>query len=1060
MRSVIAYITKYPIWANALIILVGLFGIFSVMLIKKSFFPEVEPNMVMVSVAYPGASPEEMEEGIVLKVEQSLKGIQGIEETTSTASENSATISIEVDPEFNADLVLTEVKNAVDQINSFPESAEKPRVFKQKPRGDVIDMILSGDVDLLTLKRYADGIRDDLLTSELISQVTITGIPDREVSIEISEENLIRYGMRFDQVADAVRLNNRDISSGSVKGPNEEILIRSRAKENDAEGIGQIIVRTNADGSIIKLTDIADIKSQFADVPNKTKYNGNLAATIKISKFPEDDILDIRNYIVSYTEEFNKQNETMQIILDNDRSSYLLARLNILLNNGFIGLILVLVFLGIFLNLRLSFWVAFGIPFSFLGMLIVANLMGITINIMSLFGMIMVVGILVDDGIVVAENIYQHFEKGKSPLLASLDGTFEVLPAVFTGVSTTMLAFVAFYFFDGRFGSFVQDMATVVILCLALSLIECAFVLPPHIAHSGALVKKQEKGFRRWFNKWFGVFRDKFYGKILTKVVRYRYITLATALALVMVMSGLIQGKYLKMTFFPSFSRSDNIDVGLVLKPGTREWETERILTELEGKVWAYNQQAKEERPDGKDLVLSTRMDIGSSGSESGSHVGNLRVELLPEAERKSNKMLEAGKIRRFLGQVPEAQQLTVGEGRRWFGSPVSLSLKSRNLTELEKAKNYTKTALMSRADLKDITDSNIPGKREININLKPQAYVLGMTHNEITRQIRQGFFGDEAQRLQIGQDEVRVWVRYPESDRKSLGGLEQIKIRTTDGSEFPLTDLVEYETKRGIVSIKHLNGARENRVEAELSDPKLAAQPIIQDLRENLLPDLATQFPGVSVSFEGQARQGDRFGGSLLVAAPILLIGIYLLLSLTFNSFAQATLILLMIPLGILGAAIGHMIEGKPLSILSMYGIVALSGVIVNDAVVFADKYNRLIKQGHKVASAIFYAGKARFRPIILTSLTTIIGLFPLIRDTSATAQFLVPMAISVAYGILFGTMFILTIFPALIVVYNDILVLWKWVKNWLWNADGRLPGRTEVEPSFVLEQKIKKLQ
>lgn len=1059
MSNLISYLTKYPIWANALIIMVGLFGLISIFTIKKSFFPEVEPNLILISVAYPGASPEEMEEGVVLKIEQSLKGIQGIDEMTSTASENSANVSIEVDPEYDAEIVLTEVKNAVDQINSFPESIEKPRVFKQKPRGDVIDMIIMGDVDLATLKRYADGIRDDLLASSMISQVEVQGIPDLEISIEVSEETLIRYGLTFNQLSQAIQFNNRDISSGSVKAPTEEILIRARAKRDDAEGIGNIIIRTNPDGSILRLSDIASPKLQFADVPNKTLYNGKPAATLAVSKFPEDDILEIRDYVIAYTDKFNEENETVEIILDNDRSAYLLARLDILLSNGMMGLVLVLVFLGLFLNLRLSFWVAFGIPFSFLGMLIIANLIGITINIMSLFGMIMVVGILVDDGIVVAENIFSKYERGRTPLQSAIQGTTEVLPAVFTGVTTTILAFLAFYFFEGRFGQFVFDMATVVILCLTLSLVECTFILPPHIAHSGALSEKEPSRFRRWFNRGFEKVRDRHYGKLLAGVVRHRYITLAIALLLIMVMTGLVQGQYLKLTFFPSFSRSDNIDVGLVLKPGTREWETEKMLTELEKKVWAFNEEMKAQRPDGRDLVISTRLDLGSSGTESGGHTGNIRVELIPEQIRKMDKNRVAGMLREKIGNVPEAEQLTVGEGRRWFGSPVSLSLKSRNLDELERAKNYVKNALSSRPDLKDITDSNIPGKREINIQLKPQAYLLGLTHNDITSQVRQGFFGAEAQRLQIGQDEVRVWVRYPEKDRKSLGELEQIKIKTDDGNEYPLTDLVEYETKRGVVSIKHLDGARENRVEAELADPSLAAQPIILDLRENLLPELEAEFPGVSVSFEGQARQGDRFGGSLLVAAPVLLIGIYLLLSLTFNSFSQALLVLLMIPMGILGAALGHLIEGKPLSILSLYGIVALSGVIVNDAVVFADKYNRLIKEGHSVASAIFFAGKSRFRPIILTSLTTVVGLFPLIRDTSATAQFLVPMAISVAYGILFGTMFVLTIFPALIVAYNDLRVGLEWLKNALWNADTQLPSRTDVEPSLQIEKKLEKI-
>jgi len=1059
MRQIITYVTKYPIWSNIIILVVLLLGLVSMFTIKKSFFPEIEPNIISITVTYPGASPEEMEEGVVLKIEESLKGLQGIEEITSFASENTARISVEVDPDYKSEIVLTDVKNAVDRINSFPVNAEKPVIFNQKPVGDVIDMILVGDVDLWTLKRFAEGIRDDLLASNIITQITITGYPDREISIEVTEETLIRYGLTFDQLSNAVSLNNRDVSSGSIKATDEEVLIRSRAKRYDPEGIGEIIVRTNPDGSILRLKDVADVKQQFADVPNKTTYNGDPAVTIQVSKLPEDDIIEIRDYVIAYAEEFNDKNETVSIILDNDRSDYLLARLNILLNNGMVGLVLVLVFLGLFLNIRLSFWVAFGIPFSFLGMLFLAQMVGITINIISLFGMILVVGILVDDGIVVAENIYSHYEKGKRPLRASLDGTLEVLPAVFTGVSTTIVAFLAFFFFEGRFGQFILEMAIVVIFCLALSLVECAFILPPHIAHSGALSDKKPSKFRERFDRGFRYVRDRIYGRFLARVVRFRYITLALAIMSCLVMVGLIQGKYIKLTYFPSFSRSDNLDVSLVLKPGTREWKTEEMLQEIEEIIWQVNEEMSAERSDGREMVLSTRMDIGSAGEESGSHTGNLRIELLPEQVRGMDKPLVARRFSEAIGEVPEAEQLLVGEGRRWFGSPVSLSLKSRNLAELEGAKNMVKTALERRSDLKDIMDSNIPGKREINLELKPLAYVLGLTHNDITQQIRQGFFGDEVQRLQIGQDEVRVWLRYPEEDRKSLGQLEQIKIKTANGEEYPLSDLIEYETVRGVVNIKHLNGARENRIEAELANSLDAVQPILEDIRSNLVPEVRKAFPGVSISFEGQARQGDRFGGSFALAGPLILIAIFLLISLEFRSFSQSFLIILMIPMGILGAAIGHWIEGKPISILSSYGILALSGVIVNDAVVFADKYNRLLKQGHKVASAIFFAGKSRFRPILLTSLTTVVGLFPLIRDTSATARFLVPMAISVAYGILFGTFFILSIFPALVVAWNDLTVGFTWLKKWLWNAEVHPPSRVEVEPAIKEDERLEKI-
>ncbi|MDW3647915.1 MAG: efflux RND transporter permease subunit [Bacteroidia bacterium] len=1063
MERLIAYLTKYSIWSNGIILIVLMLGGFSIFNIKKAFFPEVDPNTISVTVVYPGASPEEMEEGVVIKVEEALKSIQGIEEINSKASENTASISVSVKNGYESEIVLTDVKNAVDRINSFPESAERPIVINAKPRETAISLILVGDLDLMNLKKYAETMRYDLLASGIISEVTTSGYPTREIAIEVPEETLIRYGMTFDQVANAVRLNNRDISSGSIKTENEEILIRSRAKQYDPKGLGEIIVRTNTDGSILRLSDIASIKAQFSEVPNKRYFNGKPAVTINVIKFPEENILTITDYVRAYAEEFNDANQSVEAVILDNRADYLNKRLDILTNNGLTGLILVLVFLGLFLNLRLSFWVAFGIPFSFLGMLFIADYVGVTINIMSLFGMILVIGILVDDGIVVGENIYAHFEKGKSPFRSAVDGTMEVMGSVFTGVSTTILSFSLFFFFEGRFGAIVKEMAVVVILCLIFSLIECYFVLPAHLAHSGALDKKEPSRFRKALDKGFSYLRDNLYGKVLANMIRYRYPVLAAALAMTLIVTGLVQGNYISSTFFPPISFSDNMDAAVVLKPGTRENITEGILKRIEQSAYDVEDELQAERGTEKSFLLATRVDVGTSGSarsgiNSGSHLGNVRITLAPQEETGVSKSKYAALMRQKLGPMPEVEQLTIGD-RRAFGKAVSLSLKSRDSKELELAKLETKSYLKTLADLRDITDNNIPGNREINLKLKPQAYLLGLTHNDITRQIRQGFFGEEAQRLQIGQDEVRVWVRYPRSGRRSLGDMDAIKIRTAAGQEYPLTELVEYDTKRGVIDIVHLNGAREVRVEADLADQSTPVAPILTGLQEDFVPKLREKYSTLQVSFEGQSRRGAEFGASLGIVAPFFLVGMVLLIALGTMSFSQSILIISMIPLGLIGAVIGHGLEGKPVSILSSYGMLALAGVIVNDAVVFIDKFNRFLRGGHSLASAIFYAGKSRFRPIILTSLTTVVGLFPLIRDTSQTAQFLIPMAISVAYGVMLGTAFILTIFPSLLAVANDVRIVWGWLKELLWHGRQNIPLRELVEPAIRREKKLEKI-
>ncbi|GAB4416692.1 MAG: efflux RND transporter permease subunit [Bacteroidia bacterium] len=1058
VRSIIQYFIKYPIWVNALILLVIALGVFSIFSIRKRYFPLTDPNTINISVVYPGASPEELEEGVVVRIEESLRGVDGIDQLTSSSGENLGTVTIEIKAGYDPDQVLTDVKNAVDQISSFPDGAENPVVFRVRPRSEGVEMILVGETDLMALKTYAEGIRDDLLASDIVSQVTLSGYPNREVSIEVREEVLRRYDLTFDRVAAAIRANNRDVSAGSIKSSTEEVLLRSRYRKTDPNGLGDIIIRTNADGSILRLRDVAEIKAQFAEVPNKSTFNGQNAVFLAIATLPEEDIVEVVDYVRTYAEAFNKENELVQIVLANDRSDYLKQRLTILLNNGFTGLVLVLILLGMFLNLRLSFWVAFGIPFSFMGMLFVAHMLGVTINMISLFGMILVVGILVDDGIIVGENIYTHFERGKSPLRASLDGTTEVILSVLTGVTTTMLAFSVFYFIEGRFGEIIKEMATVVILSLAFSLIECAFFLPPHLAHSRALHVKENTRFRRAMDWLLRALRDRLYAPVLAFSMRQRYVVVGTGAFLCMVAWGLFQGGYIKFGFFP-FIDSDDINAELILKPGTREQITERYMQAIEADIWALNEDLKAKRPDGKSVIQSVRMDLGRAGTESGSHTGQLSITLLPGEERNMPSYELGNLITQQVGAIPEAEFFSVGARSRW-GKPLSVSLKSKNAEEMEAAMRFLKGELNNYADLKEITDTNLPGSREVNITLRPQAYVLGLTQDEITRQIRQGFFGEEVQRLLVGTDEVRVWLRYPEQDRSSIGEMENIMIKTADQRELPLRDLIDYDIERGLVNIKHLDGAREIRVEADLVDKNQPIEPITARVRSEVIPRLRAQYPGVQVTLEGQQRRSDEIFGSLLYLFPIAIAGIFLIISLTFRSFSQALLILLMIPLGFAGAAFGHYLLGATMSIFSIYGMIALSGVIVNDAVVFTDTFNRLLKQGRSLAVATFFAGKSRFRPIILTSLTTVIGLYPLILAKSRQAQFLVPMAISVAYGVLLGTFFILTVFPALLMVANDIRVLIRWGWRWGWHDEPETPGRTRVEPAIIEEHELNKIQ
>lgn len=1053
LRNIITYFVKYPILANIIIGLTLLGGIVALFNTKQSFFPTREVNTIRIQVVYPGASPEEMEEGVTTKIEEAIKSIPGIDELTSSSAENSASITITVLESYDIDEVYTEVKNSVDAISSFPASAEKPVIYKIKPSTPSQWLAVTGDVDLLTLKKFAEKVEDDLLASGVVSQVNLMGLNPREISVEVSENDLKRYGLTFDQVATALRQNNRDISAGTIKAEQEEILIRSNAKETDATRIGEIVLRSNADGSKLLLRDVARIKEQFSDLPNKSTLNGKTAVFIQVLKLEDEDLKEISTFVNSYADEFNESNSAVQLVVAFDFMDYLQQRLDMLTTNGLIGLFLVLIALGTFLSLRLSFWVAWGIPSSFLGLFIVGAFFGFTINMISLFGMILVIGILVDDGIVIAENIYSHFEKHGNPIKAAVDGTMEVLPAVFTSVLTTIVAFLPLLLLTGGF-EFLRDMGLVVIISLAFSLLEAFFVLPAHLASKSVLsVKKEDtRSFkiRKRINKVLDFIRFKLYGRTLKLTMKYRFISVCFLLSLFLIISGLLQGGFIKSTFFPQIPFT-NFNINVAFKPGTREDKTEAYLKKFENAVWAVNDDLKRDLNDDLDFIKFSFSNLGGNQmGDNGSHAGNITVFHKELDGTGINSFDIINRIREKIGPVQEAEKFNVG-GQNRFGKPVSVKLLGDDYQQLQDAKEFLKDELSQISELKDIEDNIQIGRREMLFDLKPEAYFLGLTHNDITRQIRQGFFGEEVQRLQKGTDEVRVWVRYPESDRINIGQLEDMKVKTLAGAQYPLKELADYRIDRSISGIRHYDGKREVTVEADMIDPFGEVPPIMEEVKNNIVPKLQVKYPTVKVDYGGQSRESNKAQGQIGLYFGGAFILIFFILMITFKSFYQAVLVIAMIPLGWIGAAIGHGIEGLPISLLSAWGMIALSGVIINDAVVFLVKFNSLIKdEGQTVEEAAYNAGIARFRPIMLTSITTVVGLYPLIMETSFQAQFLIPMAVSVAYGVLIGTVIILLFFPVLILWFNDV----RRYSKWFWT--GTKPRREEVERVLIDERRL----
>lgn len=1039
MRNLIAYFIKYPVAGNTLMVLIFIFGYFGLQSWKKNFFPVSESRILKIETVYPGSSPEEIEKGIVLKIEDNLRGVTGIEQISSVSQENSGVITIEVVRSYSTDMVLQDVKNAVDRIPSFPDGMEPPVIYKQESRNFAISFSLSGDVSLTTLKKFAQKAESDLLAIDGISKIALSGYPDEEIEIALKEDALRAYELTFLEVSQKVQNANLEVTGGKVRGDKEELIIRANTKGYYADEFRDIIIKTNNDGRIVRLRDVAVVSDIWAESPNRSYLNGDPSVIIEVSNTIDEDILFVTESVKEYMVKFNEENGVVKTTLVRDGSTTLNDRIDLLVENGIVGFLLVLLFLAFFLHIRLAFWVALSIPIAFMGMFIVGANSEVSINVISLFGMILVVGILVDDGIVIGENIYKQYEEGKEPMQAAIDGTMQVLPAVFSAVLTTAIAFSTFFFLEGRLGEFAPDMAFVVISTLAFSLVEGAFILPAHVAHSKALSKNAKKNkVEKVFDNIMSTLRDKYYAPILKFTMKNWVLALSIPITLFLITLGGIKGGFIKLTFFP-FIEQDYITVNLEMPSGTRENITESYLQEIQAAAWRVNEKMSSERADAKDIVENVLLKVGP-----GTNAGSVTIRLLGTEERQMQSFLISNAIRDDVGEIYEAEKLTFGI-RTPFGKPVSVSLLGNDLAELNSAKEELKNKLKELPALKDVTDNDKKGARELRLKLKEKAYAMGLTMRDVVGQVRQGFFGFEVQRLQRGLDEVKVWVRYDLEDRGSVKRLENMRIRTASGMQIPLSEIAEYEIERGIVAINHLDGRREVRIDAELGDPTASASEIMAEVRDVIIPKVLAKYPSTSVTYEGQSKQQQKTASSGKRVIPIILLLMLAVIVMTFRSLWQAILVFMCIPFALIGVGWGHYFHGHAISLLSMFGIIALIGIMVNDSLVFVSRVNELVKEYKDFDKAVFEAGRSRFRAIVLTSVTTVAGLGPLIFETSFQAQFLIPMAISVAYGMMIATFITLIVLPVFLVMLNRIKVALKW----LWT--GKKPENIEVEPAYI---------
>ena len=1048
MRGIINYFIKNSFAANAIMIGLLIIGIISGLQMKSTFFPDIPDRIIFVQTVLPGASPEEIEEGIINKIEEKLKGITGIEQITSVSNENTGSVTIEVKKKADAYIVVEDVKNAVNSIPSFPAGMEPPKVFVNENLGFAISFAISGAENLQKLKEVARKAEDDLLAMDGISKVRLSGFPDEEIVVECRERDLRAYQLTFAEISAAVRAANIDITGGKVKAAEEEILLRARQKEYYANDLRNIVVKKDANGGKIYLHQVADVRDQWVeDNPSRSFLDGAPSVVINISNTPKtEDMITITDMVKSYVADFNEREDLLEATVVRDGSITLKQRINLLTENGLLGFALVIVLLAMFLHWRIAFWVALAIPICFGGMFIFANYLDVTINVVSLFGMIVVIGILVDDGIVIAENIYQKYEKGYSRVRAAVEGTLEVLPAIFTAIVTTIIAFSAFFFIDGTLGDFFVEMSIVVIFSLVFSLIEGAIILPTHVAHSKALSKKNKdepKGalsrLRLFFDRLMDGLRDKVYAPVLKFTLYNKFLSIAFMVCLLMLTFGAINGGLIKGTFFPNIER-DNVSINLKMPSGTNPDITMQWLQHIEQSAWRANDSLTQQFFNGeKQPIERIERNLGPS-----TYQGSINIALLPGENRDSLRLRKIlNTIREFTGDIDNAEELVFGS-QSAFGKPVSISLVGEDYEELNAATRTVKQRMTKLEELIDVTDNNQEGLKEINLELSEKGAFLGLNTQFILNQVRQGFFGAEVQRIQRGRDEVKVWVRYAEADRSDISNLLNMRIRLGNGVEYPLSELADVSIGRGVVSINHLNGKREIRIESEISNDNVSVSDITASLKNDIIPEILEEYPSVSALFEGQNREQEKSQNSMAKIMPILLGLMVFCIALTFRSIMQTLAVFLLIPFAFIGVAWGHWAVGIPISLFSVLGIIALIGILVNDALVFVATYNNNLQDGQKQMDALVDAGLSRFRPIILTSITTFAGLFPLLLEKSLQAQFLKPMAVSVSFGLLLITIIILLMLPVFLVIVNR-------VKYYVASFFGKTVSYESVEPSAL---------
>jgi len=1033
MRGVVAWFAENHVATNLLMLFLILAGVVTGLTMKIEVFPEFSLDRITVTTKYMGASPAEVEEAITQRIEEKVAGLAGIKRIDSTAREGFGTVTIEVMKGWDLKKLLDEVKAEVDSITTFPNEAEKPVVREMTRRSQVISLAVYGDVPEATIKNLAEKIKNEITNLPGITQADLFGVRTGEIHIEISEETLRRYGLTLGRVADAVRRGSLDLPAGRIKTGAGEILIRTKGRRYYAAEYRDLPVITRPDGTKVTLGQIADLSDGFEDVDLFARFQGKPAAVIQVYRVADQNALEVAETVKKYAEQIRPSLPVgVGIGFYQDMSTILKSRIELLLRNMAFGLILVSILLGLFLDVRLAFWVTLGVPISFLSGLWLLPQFDISINMISLFAFIMVLGIVVDDAIIVGENVFRKHEEGEGPLKGSVDGAVEVGRPVIFAVLTTVVAFWPLLLGGGTMGKIMRNLPIVVILVLMGSLVESLLILPAHLNRSRVRAARRRRPDKdKLVSRGLKWVIRKPYARLVNSCVRWRYATVALGIAVLLLSVGVWKGGWIKFTFFPKVE-SDILACTLTMPAGTPVSQTVAVVNRLEQTARETLTEMDKKRPEGAPPLFEYSVSVvglhtGGHGPNRGSpelggNLAQIFVQLLEGEKRDVSAMKLVKMWRARVGAIPDAESITFQSELFSAGNAVEVHLSLDDHDLLLAAADDLKAELAKYPGTFDISDSFLPGKEEMQLKLKPAARSLGLTLSDLAQQVRHAFYGAEALRLQRDQDEVKVLVRYPEQERRSLGNVKEMRIRTSMGKEVPFSEVAEVKMEHGYASIQRAQRLRVVKVTADVDESVTNANEVRMDVEAQILPRLKYKYPGLRYTIEGEGKEQKESMSDIIEGFVVALFCIYALLAIPFKSFSQPFIVMAAIPFGIVGAIAGHLIMGLNLSLLSLFGMVGLAGVVVNDSLVLIHATNRLRNEGASAREAVTRAAALRFRAIILTSLTTFAGLSPMIMEKSLQAQFLIPMAVSLGFGVLFATGITLLLVPCGYVILDDL--------------------------------------